>query len=122
MEQEPVFQFKPDFYRVPSPILNTPLVTFIPPEEAALAQQRSMTPPKTGDFSIEDGFNSVPPPPPEAPPPPKGTNSQKLSDIRASTVSARAKFFEQEIQQLQQPAAKAGREVMFACMLRTNMR
>ncbi|ODN01001.1 Protein lap4 [Orchesella cincta] len=102
-EQEPVFQFKPAFHRVPSPIFNTPFVTFIPPEAAESTfsnNRRTVTPQKSDDSSAEEVFNSVPPPPPEVPPPPKDTNGQTISDVRASTVSARAKFFEQEIQQL----------------------
>jgi len=108
-EQEPVFQFKPAFHRVPSPIFNTPLVTFIPPEavNTSSSQKRAVTPQKSDDSSVED-FNSVPPPPPEIPPPPRDTNGQKISDVRASTVSARAKFFEQEIQQLSTTSNKPG--------------
>lgn len=114
-QQEPVFQFKPEFHRVPSPILNTPLVTYIP--SAATIEgtnkpsgsQRSVVPSVDPEVAY-DAFNSVPPPPPEAPPPSVGVGGgnneenegphQKIADIRASTVSARAKFFEQEIQQL----------------------
>lgn len=113
--QEPVFQFKPDFHRVPSPIINTPLVTFIPPAATVegsnkpSGQYRSVAP-SVDPAVADDVFNSVPPPPPEAPPPSVGVGGkdkeetegphQKIADIRASTVSARAKFFEQEIQQL----------------------
>lgn len=128
-EQEPVFQFKPEFHRVPSPILNTPFVTFIPPE-AALATDRNSNDIRNTNIQqkrdvspsvpsvVEDVSNSVPPPPPEAPPPSTETKAgsgphQKIADIRASTVSARAKFFEQEIQQASSGKAEGKKQFSF---------
>jgi len=117
----PVFQFSPEFHRVPSPLFK-PEHAFIPPESTEQRQQphshqirtiKSIieTTPRIGTVTgkeipvVQPAFVE---PPEEVcrvqPQPLEPTNNP-----RPSTVSARAKFFEMEIQQLQQPNAKPGK-------------
>jgi hypothetical protein len=111
---DPVFQFSPEFHRVPSPIFNTPHITFLPnPEDQrsnSLIVNEAQDPsrvrgPSPGpstvapsDISLEvssdkDEFSN--------------TAQQSSGGSRSNIVSARAKFFEQEIQQHQQPTKSA---------------
>jgi len=110
----PVFQFSPEFHRVPSPIFQ-PEHTFI----SAQSREETMSimkPPPI--LSLGVGTVHSTSHPAEAPiilnplplaKPKEVSPTEHTPPSRFNTVSARAKFFEMEIQQQQQPVAKSGK-------------
>lgn len=116
-EDESVFQFSPEFHRVPSPMLNKPHVTFIPAVGQKLDQLPN-DPPHSRRH--EEGHQSVAPEEVEIPskdnanvdkPPPSPPTVS-----RSNIVSARAKFFEQEIQHHQAAPSKSS-NLFFDCKI-----
>lgn len=98
---QPVFQFSPEFHRVPSPIFNTPHVTFIAPEDRRnneshhTSQVTSEVEQSNISEQLNEGIVS------------DDTETANAASVRSNMVTARAKFFEQEIQHQQQPSPKA---------------
>jgi len=99
---DPVFQFSPEFHRVPSPILSTPHVTILPSADdqaSSLAYDEAANSIDTHDQQ-KVGDSVIPQKDVSAVSACQGDASGSRSNI----VSARAKFFEQEIQQQQLPS------------------
>lgn len=108
----PVFQFSPEFHRVPSPIF-IPEHTFIPGKFDEVEASK----PKTPILSVGVGTVHTTTHPAENPiilnpvpleKPKELSPIEQFPPTRFNTVSARAKFFEMEIQQQQQPIPKPG--------------
>ncbi|XP_035705006.1 protein scribble homolog isoform X3 [Folsomia candida] len=117
--EESVFQFSPEFHRVPSPMLNRPHLTYIHTEDSHNKFHKEDQPVESNNDDIipqgeledseeeqEEGVqskeeSSKPPSPPPTGPIVTGQGS------RSNIVSARAKFFEQEIQHHQAAPAKS---------------
>lgn len=126
-EGTPAFQFSPDFHRVPSPVIQ-PEHTFIPSLDNSKEQEKSkilsrpsfdlVIPPVETVVQSADHEVTLALPAPTtissalaASPKDIRKVSAKIeeepaSDLKNNTVSARAKFFEMEIAQLQQPQPK----------------